>query len=90
MRRFNPVEVELTYAFGKAHWGKGYAYEACVPMIRYAFDDVGLWRLVTFVDPANHRARKLQDRLGMLREPSLHPDDAGATYGVLYNDKPRR
>ncbi len=89
-RKFAPLEVELTYAFGKAHWGKGYAYEACLPMIDYAFRDLRLRRLVTGVDPKNVRARKLQDRLGMQRERNLHPDcppEEQESEGVLYNDR---
>lgn len=86
-RRFPSFECELTYAFGRAHWGKGYAYEACRAMIDYAFRDVKLRRLVTGCDPENHRARKLQDRLGMRQEPNLHPDWIGTTEGVLDNDQ---
>src|SRR5918911_1023959 len=35
LRKYAPLEVELTYAFGKAHWGKGYAYEAWVAMMAF-------------------------------------------------------
>ncbi len=87
MRRFNTIEVELTYAFGKSAWGKGYAYEACLPLIDYAFSDLRLWRLVTACDRENRRARKLQDRLGMIQERNLHPDWPDDTEGVLYNDR---
>jgi RimJ/RimL family protein N-acetyltransferase len=72
--RFYPLEVELTYALGQAHWGKGYAYEACVAMIGYAFRDLRLRRLVTGCHPDNLRASRLQDRLGMRKERNLHPN----------------
>jgi RimJ/RimL family protein N-acetyltransferase len=85
-QQYPKVEVELTYAFGKAYWGNGYAQEACRPMIDYAFDDVKLGRLVTGCDPQNHRARRLQDRLGMRRERNTHPDaEPGETFGILEN-----
>lgn len=29
----NSLEVELSYALGSKYWGKGYGYEACLPMI---------------------------------------------------------
>ena len=88
LRKYAPLEVELTYAFGKAHWGKGYAYEACLAMIDYAFRDLRLRRLVTGADPANVRARKLQARLGMRRERNLKADSPDTeTEGVLDNDR---
>jgi hypothetical protein len=43
---FNPLEVELAFAFGRRFWGQGYAFEACQAVIRYAFDDLQLRRLV--------------------------------------------
>jgi RimJ/RimL family protein N-acetyltransferase len=81
-RTFAPLEVELTYAFGRAHWGQGYATEACRAMIAYAFGDLRLRRLVTGWHPENVRARRLQDRLGMRQVRNLH--DAGSV-GVLDN-----
>ena len=87
-RPYPPLEVELTYAFGKAHWGNGYATEACRAMIAYAFEDVGLGRLVTGCDPANHRAARLQEILGMRKERNVHPDaDPEERVGIL--DNPR-
>src|SRR4051812_17833192 len=44
--RFNELEVELAFAFGKQYWGQSYAYEASQAMIRYAFDELKLRRLV--------------------------------------------
>lgn len=84
--KYPPLEVELTYAFGQAYWGQGYAKEACVPMIDYAFDDVKLGRLVTACDPQNQRASRLQDSLGMRKERNIHPDaDPGELVGILEN-----
>jgi ribosomal-protein-alanine N-acetyltransferase len=84
-RSDNPLEVELTYAFGRAYWGQGYAAEACRPMIDYAFRDLRLRRLVTGCHPDNDRASRLQDRLGMRKERNLHPDWPGWV-GILDND----
>ena len=57
-------EVELAFAFGKAHWGKGLAYEACLPMIDYAFNQLHLQRLVGSAFLKNERSVRLQKRLG--------------------------
>jgi RimJ/RimL family protein N-acetyltransferase len=67
----HPLEVELTYAFGRAWWGKGYATEACRAVIDFAFNELKLRRLVTGVHDANAAATRLQNRLGMRRERNV-------------------
>lgn len=85
-RPYPPLDVELTYAFGKRHWGQGYAKEACLAMIDYAFEDVRLGRLVTGCDPENERAGRLQTSLGMRKERNVHPDaDPTEHIGILDN-----
>jgi len=61
---FDPVEVELSFAFGKQFWGKSYAYEASQAMIRYAFDKLRLPRLVNGTGDDNVRSIALHKRLG--------------------------
>lgn len=72
---FGTIEVELAFAFGKAYWGQGYAYEACLPMIDYAFLDLKLPRLVGGAMAANERSQKLHRRLGYTLAPDpVEPD----------------
>ena len=66
---FGTIEVELAFAFGKAYWGKGFAYEACVAMIDYAFKDLKLPRLVGGAMENNHRSLGLHKRLGYMIAP---------------------
>jgi ribosomal-protein-alanine N-acetyltransferase len=80
----HPLEIELTYAFGRAYWGNGYATEACRAVIDFAFDELKLGRLVTGCADANVAARRLQDRLGMRRERNLLGTFA-ETVGILDN-----
>src|ERR1043165_5829023 len=74
---FNSLEVELAFAFGRRYWGQGYAFEACQAVIRYAFDDLRLRRLVGGAALENERSRKLQERLGFRVETNTHPDWPG-------------
>jgi RimJ/RimL family protein N-acetyltransferase len=84
--RFNDVEVELSFAFGRRHWGKGYAFEASREMIRYAFEELRLPRLVGGAHRDNEPSRKLQERLGYRVE--LHPyDDPPHYVTILHNDR---
>lgn len=57
-------EVELAFAFGKRFWGQGYAAEACRELIRYAFRELRLERLLGGADIHNLRSIRLHERLG--------------------------
>lgn len=60
----NSIEVELAFAFGKAYWGHSYAYEACQPLIDYAFNKLKIPRLLGGARQSNDRSVRLQKRLG--------------------------
>lgn len=80
---FGTIEVELAFAFGKEYWGQGLAYEACLPMIDYAFRDLKLPRLVGGALRDNARSINLQQRLGYTITPD--PLDARFVVAVLAN-----
>lgn len=61
---FNEVEVELSFAFGQAYWGKGYAQEACRRIIDHAFNDLKLPRLLGGVAKENSRSARFHEKLG--------------------------
>ena len=61
---FNPVEVELSFAFGKQFWGKGYAFEASQAMIHQAFEELKLPRLLGGTGTDNQRSINLHRHLG--------------------------
>ncbi len=82
---YNPVEVELAFAFGRRFWGQGYAYEACMKLIHYAFSELRLRRLIGNFRGPNIHSRKLHERLGYQIEPNLHPDEIGNYVAILNN-----
>ncbi len=73
-------DVHLGFAFGKRFWGNGYATEACRELIRYAFCDLRLLRLLGGASGGNARSIRLHERLGYRLE---YHDDAVAA--VLWN-----
>jgi ribosomal-protein-alanine N-acetyltransferase len=85
----HPLEVELTYAFGRRYQGHGYATEACRAVIDFAFGELKLRRLVTGCDPTNAAAVRLQARLGMRVERNLLKTFCNAV-GILDNPACRR
>jgi RimJ/RimL family protein N-acetyltransferase len=82
---FNPIDVELSFAFGRAYWGQGYAAEACRPVIDYAFDELRLPRLVGGALAVNERSIALHRRLGY--RVDFDPTD-GDVVAMLVNTRP--
>ncbi|HEV2763483.1 MAG TPA: GNAT family N-acetyltransferase [Pyrinomonadaceae bacterium] len=61
-------EPELAYVLAKSSWGKGLATEAARACLRYAFEHLGLERVVAVTRPPNAASRRVLNRLGMTFE----------------------
>ena len=62
---------ELGFIFHRAHHGNGYATEAARPMLAFAFERLGLHRVVGRLEPRNTGSARVLERLGMRREAHL-------------------
>lgn len=60
--------VEVGWRFSRVHWGNGYAPEAARAAIGYAFDEVGLDRLVSCIHRDNAASMRVAEKLGMTLE----------------------
>ena len=58
-------EVEVAYLLGKKFWGQGFATEAGLAIVRYAFQELSLSRLICLIDPQNVASIKVAERIGM-------------------------
>jgi RimJ/RimL family protein N-acetyltransferase len=67
-------EVEVAYLIDKAYWGQGLGSEAAQGIARYAFDRLGLSRLVCMIDPGNLASQKVAARVGMTLESTLEDE----------------
>ncbi|WP_231505136.1 GNAT family N-acetyltransferase [Cellulomonas sp. URHE0023] len=84
-------QAELGWVLDPAHQGHGYATEAVRELIRYAFDDLGLRRLVANAFHDNDASVRVMERVGMRREvhmvrDSLHRSGRwmdSVAYGLL-------
>src|SRR5581483_11603608 len=59
---------EIGYIVHPAHQGHGYAAEATLPFIRFAFETLGLHRIVGRLDARNAASARVLEKLGMRRE----------------------
>jgi len=65
MRRYLQTGAEIGYLLAKEYWGRGIMTEAANLTARYAFDTLGLTRLVAFADVENSASRRVLEKLGM-------------------------
>jgi RimJ/RimL family protein N-acetyltransferase len=66
---FTPC-VEIGWRLAYEHWGRGYAIEAARAAADFGFREPGLKQIVSFTVPANHRSRRVMERLGMTHWPA--------------------
>ena len=60
--------MEVAYLLAREFWGQGLATEAARAIVRYAFDRLGLSRLICLIDPANQASIGVARRIGMTLE----------------------
>jgi RimJ/RimL family protein N-acetyltransferase len=56
--------TEVGWGILKSAWGRGYAHEAAVATIDWAFEHLGWTDVIHCIDPANTPSQKLAERLG--------------------------
>lgn len=68
--------VEIGWRLAKSYWGKGYATEAALACLQYAFSSLKLPEVVSFTATLNTRSQQVMDRIGMVNTGNnfLHPD----------------
>jgi RimJ/RimL family protein N-acetyltransferase len=64
----DPRQAEMGFTFAREHQGRGLAREAAERVLDYAFESLGLHRVVAVTDCENVRSAALLERLGMRRE----------------------
>jgi RimJ/RimL family protein N-acetyltransferase len=71
---------EVGWSFRRAAWGRGYATEAGIAAMDWAFDHLGWTEVVHCIDPDNRPSQALAQRLGSSRLRSGRlPDPYGDT-----------
>jgi len=73
----SPIEhmIEIGWRLREDAWGQGYAKEAAVASLDFAFEALGADRVVAITFEGNAPSWGLMKRLGMTRRPELHYDD---------------
>ena len=66
--------VEIGWRLARPQWGHGYATEAALAVRDFAFDRIGLERIVSVAHAENHASTGVMRKLGMtLERTTVHP-----------------
>lgn len=81
--------VEIGWRLLKKHWGKGYATEAALESLSFAFEILELDEVVSFTTVSNKPSRAVMERIGMVNSQQnfMHPmlsEDHPLVEHVLY------
>jgi RimJ/RimL family protein N-acetyltransferase len=81
---------EIGYIVHPDHQGRGYATEACRPLLRLAFEDLNLHRVVGHLEARNAASARILEKLGMRREAHFVENEyvkgewqSGLIYAIL-------
>jgi RimJ/RimL family protein N-acetyltransferase len=77
-------EVEVAYLLGKKFWGQGFASEAALAIVQYAFENLDLSRLICLIDPENLASVKVAERIGMRLEQKVDGIDGDGFLTLIY------
>jgi ribosomal-protein-alanine N-acetyltransferase len=58
-------EVELGYDFRSDYWNRGLATEAAAAVRDYAFEQLGIERLISLIRPGNLASQRVAEKIGM-------------------------
>ena len=61
------AEIEVGYLFKRAAWGRGFATEACLHVLRFAFENTPLTRIVAVTDADNRASMHVLAKSGLRR-----------------------
>jgi RimJ/RimL family protein N-acetyltransferase len=71
MQRVDDVDVpEIGYLIHRPFWRRGFALEAAMAVRDYAFDTLGIERVISLIRPENVPSRGVARKLGM--KPGRH------------------
>ncbi|WP_255955423.1 MULTISPECIES: GNAT family N-acetyltransferase [Aeromicrobium] len=81
--------VEIGWRLARSAWGQGYATEAAIATLTFAFESLDLREVLAITTVDNVRSQLVMQRIGMTRDPADDFDDASAPDGppvrhVLY------
>jgi RimJ/RimL family protein N-acetyltransferase len=58
-------KTEVGWRLDPAYWGRGLATEGAVASVRYGFEELGLKRIISIIQPENMASRRVAEKAGL-------------------------
>ena len=78
------LEWEIGWHFLSEHWGRGFATEAAKAVIKYAFENFKIHRLIALCCAENKPSVALAERVGMLKDGRMRENKL--INGIYYDE----
>ncbi|MEN2468173.1 GNAT family protein [Ornithinibacillus sp. JPR2-1] len=72
---FENLKAEIGYEISKEYWGNGFASEAVLTLVNYAFHNLNFNRVEAKIEPDNKNSIKLVERLNFQFEGTLRKSE---------------
>ena len=89
----NDLEADIGYELAPECWGRGYATEAALAIVRFGFRDLELHRISSWCIAENAASARVLERIGMVPEGRLRENEYfkgrwwdTLLYGLLVSD----
>ncbi len=73
----DPDNIEVGYLYDRAVWGRGYATEATLAAIEFAFDTLDRERVISIARPENAASRRVMEKAGLAYAGETHWEGRG-------------
>jgi RimJ/RimL family protein N-acetyltransferase len=83
-------EVEVGWLLARNAWGRGFATEGGRASLAYAFDQLGLERVVSVARRANERSERVMQRLGLSRTGRIYWKGSEVVWYAIDREQWRR
>lgn len=77
---YDGTDIEVSYEFLPAYWGRGFAAETVLRVLEHALDELRLLRVIAETQIANEKSIRLLERIGMRFEREV--ERFGATQAI--------
>jgi RimJ/RimL family protein N-acetyltransferase len=81
-----PDDMELGWRLARRYWGNGYATEAALSWLQYAFTELELPKVISITDAPNAKSIAVMKRIGMTFDHTAELEEDGTTFtAVIYS-----
>jgi len=78
--------MEVGWRLDRACWGQGLATEGAVTSVRYGFEELGLERIISIIQPENVASRRVAEKAGLTRRGEARWRDSDVVWYAV--DRP--